>query len=171
MWFEVIIFIKPYNHFIPFHVSFGASSKLILTFTNWEGVACETTSVHGPRNTTSFHGIQLPSTSALPRYIIHRFQHEWAKNSKLYKTLVLSHKNGDQSHLIDITYRFIYRSTVFFASFLKVVKSLVRLGFFVWICCQRVHVTCRIGFMKPVTLDGKVVDPGFLSVFHNFFRK
>lgn len=25
--------------------------------------------------------------------------------------------------------------------------------------------------MKPVTLDGKVVDPGFLSVFHNFFRE
>ena len=30
--FEVIIFIKPYKHFISFHMSFWASSKLILTF-------------------------------------------------------------------------------------------------------------------------------------------
>ena len=86
MFFEVIIVIKPYKHFISFHVSFWASSKLILTFTKWGGVACETTSVHGPqcnfrpRNTTSVHGRQLPSTSAPPRYLIHRFQHEWAKN-------------------------------------------------------------------------------------------
>ena len=49
MWFKVIIFIKPYKHFISFHVSFWASSKLILTFTKWGGVACETTSVHGPQ--------------------------------------------------------------------------------------------------------------------------
>ena len=39
MWFEVIIFIKPYKHFISFHVSFWASSKLIWTFTKSGGVA------------------------------------------------------------------------------------------------------------------------------------
>ena len=83
---EVIIFIEPYKHFVSFHVSFWASSKLILTFTKWGGVACETTSVYGPqcnvrpRNTTSVHGQQLPSTSAPSRYLIHCFQHEWAKN-------------------------------------------------------------------------------------------
>ena len=55
MWFGVIIFIKPYKLFNFFHVSFWASSKLILTFTKWGGVACVTTSVHGR---------QLPSTSA-----------------------------------------------------------------------------------------------------------
>ena len=86
MWFEFIISIKPYKHFISFHVSFWASSKLILTFTKWGGVAGETTSVYCPqcnfrlRNTTSVHGRQLPSTSALPQYFIHCFQHEWAKN-------------------------------------------------------------------------------------------
>ena len=48
MWF-VVIFIKPYKHFISFHLSFWASSKLILTFTKWGGVACETTSVHNPQ--------------------------------------------------------------------------------------------------------------------------
>ena len=59
MWFKVIVFITPYKHFVSFHVSVLASSKLILTFTKWGGVACETTSVHGPqcnfrpRNTTS----------------------------------------------------------------------------------------------------------------------
>ena len=83
---EVIIFIEPYKHFVSFHVSFWASSKLILTFTKWGGVACETTSVYGPQcnvrpqNTTSVHGQQLPSTSAPSRYLIHCFQHEWAKN-------------------------------------------------------------------------------------------
>ena len=51
--FEVINFTKPYKHFVSFHVSFWASSKLILTFTKWGGVACKITSVHG---------IQLPST-------------------------------------------------------------------------------------------------------------
>ena len=67
-------------------MSFWASSKSILTFTKWGGVACEITSVHGPqcnfrpRNTTSVCGQQLPSTSAQPRYLIHCFQHEWAKN-------------------------------------------------------------------------------------------
>ena len=56
MWFEVIT--KPYKHFISFYVSFWASSKLILTFTKWGGVAWETTSIHGsqcnfrPRATT-----------------------------------------------------------------------------------------------------------------------
>ena len=86
MLFEVIIVIKPYKHFISFHLSFWASSKLILTFTKWGGVACETTSVHGPRcnfrprNTTSVHCRQHPSTSAPLRYLIHCFQHEWAKN-------------------------------------------------------------------------------------------
>ena len=49
MLFEVIVFIKPYEHFISFYVSFWASSKLILIFTKWGGVACETTSVHGPQ--------------------------------------------------------------------------------------------------------------------------
>ena len=49
MWFEFIICIKPYKHFISFHVTFWASSGLILTFTEWEGVWCETTSVHGPQ--------------------------------------------------------------------------------------------------------------------------
>ena len=48
MWFEVIIFIKPYKNVISFHMSFWTSSKLILTFTKWEGVAYETTSVHSP---------------------------------------------------------------------------------------------------------------------------
>ena len=43
MWFEFILFIKQYKHFIYFHVSFWASSKLILTFTKKGGVACETT--------------------------------------------------------------------------------------------------------------------------------
>ena len=52
-------FIKTYKHFISFHVSFWPSSKLILTFTKWGGVACEITSVHGlqcnfrSRSTTS----------------------------------------------------------------------------------------------------------------------
>ena len=70
MWFEVIIFIKPYKHFISFHMSFWASSKLILTFTKWGKVACETTSICGPQcnvhlqNTTSIHRRQLLSTSA-----------------------------------------------------------------------------------------------------------
>ena len=78
-------FIKPYKHVISFHVNFLASSKLILTFTKRGWVACETTSVHGPqcnfrlRNTTSVHGRQLPSTPAPLRYLIHCFQHEWAK--------------------------------------------------------------------------------------------
>ena len=86
MWFEFIISIKPYKHFISFHVSFWASSKLILTFTKWGGVAGETTSGYCPqcnfrqRNTTSVHGRQLPSTSASPQYFIQCFQHEWAKN-------------------------------------------------------------------------------------------
>ena len=68
MWLEIIICNKPYKHFISFHVSFWASSKLILTFTKWGGVACETTSVHGSQynfrlwNTTSVHGLKLPST-------------------------------------------------------------------------------------------------------------
>ena len=87
MWLGVIIFIKPYKNFISFHVSFWTSSKLNLTFTKWGGVACETTSVHGPqcnfrlRNTTSVHSRQLPSTSSSPQYLnlIHCFQHEWAK--------------------------------------------------------------------------------------------
>ena len=48
MWFEVIIFIKPYNHFISFHVSFWASSKLF--WPSLSGVACETTSVHDPQS-------------------------------------------------------------------------------------------------------------------------
>ena len=39
MWFKVIIFIKPYKHFISFHVSFWASSKLIWTFTKSGWVA------------------------------------------------------------------------------------------------------------------------------------
>ena len=39
MWFKVIIFIKPYEYFISFHVSFWASSKLIWTFTKSGGVA------------------------------------------------------------------------------------------------------------------------------------
>ena len=33
-----------------------------------------------PQNTTSIHSRQLPSTSAPPQYLIHCFQHEWAKN-------------------------------------------------------------------------------------------
>ena len=49
MWLEVIIVIKPYKHFISFHVSFWASSKLILIFTKWGGVALGTTFVHGPQ--------------------------------------------------------------------------------------------------------------------------
>ena len=50
MWFKVVIFIKPYKHFISSHLSFWGGG----------GVACETTSVHGPqcnfrlRNTISF---------------------------------------------------------------------------------------------------------------------
>ena len=32
MWFEVIIFIKPYKHFISFHMSFWASSELNFDF-------------------------------------------------------------------------------------------------------------------------------------------
>ena len=86
MWLEIIICNKPYKHFISFHVSFWASSKLILTFTKWGGVAFKTTSVHGPqcnfhlRNITYVHGRQLPSTCASPQYLIHCFQHEWAKN-------------------------------------------------------------------------------------------
>ena len=84
-------FIKPYKHFISFNVSFWASTKLILTFTNWGGVACEFTSVYGPqcisvhgiqlpsteynfrpRNTTSVHGIQLPSTEYnFRQYLLH----------------------------------------------------------------------------------------------------
>ena len=49
-------------------MSFWASSKLILTFTKWGRLACETTSVHGPqfnfrlRSTTSVYGQQLPSS-------------------------------------------------------------------------------------------------------------
>ena len=33
-----------------------------------------------PQNTTSIHNRLLPSTSAPPQYLIHCFQHEWAKN-------------------------------------------------------------------------------------------
>ena len=82
---RLFFFIKPYKHVISFHVNFWASSKLILTFTKRGWVACEPTSVHGPqcnfrlRNTTSVHDRQLLSTSAPPRYLIHCFQHEWAK--------------------------------------------------------------------------------------------
>ena len=38
-----------YKYFVSFHLSFWASSKLILTFTKWGGVACETllSTVHG----------------------------------------------------------------------------------------------------------------------------
>ena len=91
IWFEVIIFIKPYKNVISSHVSFWASSKLILTFTKWGGVAYKTTSVHSPhynfrlRNSTSVHGRQLPSTSASPRYLIHCFQLEWAHNKRWLK--------------------------------------------------------------------------------------
>ena len=53
MWFEVIIVFKPYKLFTSFHVSFWALAKLILTFTKWGGVTCETTSVHGPQ--CNFH--------------------------------------------------------------------------------------------------------------------
>ena len=58
---RLLFFVKPYKHFTSFHLSFWASSKLILTFTKWGGVACETNSftVH---NATSVYGIQLPST-------------------------------------------------------------------------------------------------------------
>ena len=66
------ILIKPYNY--SFNVSFWTSSKLILTFTKWGGVACEITSVQDP---------QFPSTTASPRYLIHCFQNEWAKNGVL----------------------------------------------------------------------------------------
>ena len=100
MWFGVIISIKPYKHFNFFHVSFWASSKLILTFTKWGGVACKTTSVHGPqcnfrpRNTSSVHGRQLPSTSAPPRYLIHCFPHEWAKNESMLRADNKTIRNG-----------------------------------------------------------------------------
>ena len=66
-------------------MSFWALSKLILTFTKWGGVACETTSVHGSQcnfrlqNTTSVHSRQFRSISASPQYFIHCFQHDWAK--------------------------------------------------------------------------------------------
>ena len=49
IWSGVNIVIKPYKHFISFHVSFWASSELILTFTKWGGLAWETTFVHGPQ--------------------------------------------------------------------------------------------------------------------------
>ena len=51
MWFKVVIFVKPYKHFISSHLSFWGGG----------GVACETTSAHGPqcnfrlRNTISVH--------------------------------------------------------------------------------------------------------------------
>ena len=68
---------------------FELSSKLILTFTMWgRGVTRETISLHGPqcnfrlRNTTSIHNRQLPSTSASQQYLIHNFQHEWAKKEE-----------------------------------------------------------------------------------------
>ena len=66
MWSEVIIVIRPYKHFISFHVSFWASSELILTFTKWEGLAWETTFVHGPQC-----NFRLRSTNkARTRYIM-----------------------------------------------------------------------------------------------------
>ena len=74
--------------FLSTRSSFWASLKLILTFTKWGGVACKTTSVHGPHcnfhpwNTTSVYGQELLSTSASPQYLIHCFQHEWVKNTK-----------------------------------------------------------------------------------------
>ena len=73
MWFEVLIFLKSIETIYCFNVSFWASSKLILTFTKWGGVACETTSVYGQ---------QLLSTSASPHAYVRTicFQHEWAKN-------------------------------------------------------------------------------------------
>ena len=43
------LFLNHKKHLIYFHVSFWASSKLIFTVTKWGGVACETTSVHGPQ--------------------------------------------------------------------------------------------------------------------------
>ena len=66
-------FFKSIQTIYCFHVSFWASSKLILTFTKWGGVACETTSVYGQ---------QLLSTSASPHAYVRTicFQHEWAKN-------------------------------------------------------------------------------------------
>ena len=100
MLFEVIIFTKPYKYFISFHLNFWASSKLILTFTKWGGVACKTTSVHGPqcnfrpRNTSSVHGRQLPSTSAPPRYLIHCFPHESAKNESMLRADNKTIRNG-----------------------------------------------------------------------------
>ena len=93
-------FTKPYKYFISFHLNFWASSKLILTFTKWGGVACKTTSVHGPqcnfrpRNTSSVHGRQLPSTSAPPRYLIHCFPHEWAKNESMLRADNKTIRNG-----------------------------------------------------------------------------
>ena len=82
----LFLFLNHKKHLISFHVSFWASSKLIFTVTKWGGVACETTSVHGPqcnfrpRNTTSVHSRQIPSTSTPPRYLIHCCQPEWAKH-------------------------------------------------------------------------------------------
>ena len=111
MWLEIIIFNKPYKHLISFHVSFWASSKLILTFTKWGGVACKTTSVHGPqcnfhlRNITYVHGRQLPSTCASPQYLIHCFQHEWAKNAfeKTKPQVGIGHEKVDSLEEVQVS--------------------------------------------------------------------
>lgn len=58
MWFEVIIFIKLYKFVISFHMSFWTSSKFILTFIKWRGVAREATSVHGPQCNFRQHLLQ-----------------------------------------------------------------------------------------------------------------
>ena len=111
MWLEIIICNKPYKHFISFHVSFWASSKLILTFTKWGGVACKTTSVDGPqcnfhlRNITYVHGRQLPSTCASPQYLIHCFQHEWAKNEfeKTKPQVGIGHEKVDSLEEVQVS--------------------------------------------------------------------
>ena len=111
MWLEIIIFNKPYKHLISFHVSFWASSKLILTFTKWGGVACKTTSVDGPqcnfhlRNITYVHGRQLPSTCASPQYLIHCFQHEWAKNEfeKTKPQVGIGHEKVDSLEEVQVS--------------------------------------------------------------------
>ena len=42
------------------------------------------------------------------------------KNRKLYKTLELSHKDGDQSHIIDIAYRSISRLDSFLIETIRI---------------------------------------------------
>ena len=76
MWSELLLLLKAIQLFFPreFLNFIEINFRLFMTFTKWGGVAYKITSVQDP---------QFPSTTASPRYLIHCFQNEWAKNGML----------------------------------------------------------------------------------------